>query len=293
MTASKSAAQTRYLITGAAGMLGQDLQLALAGRDVTALRRVELDITDADAVAAAVRGYDVVINAAAYTAVDQAEVEEETNYAINATGVANLARACKAEGAKLVHYSTDYVFKGKASKPYDEDAPRDPINAYGRAKAAGEVQALDLHPDGVYVLRTAWLYGGGGANFAKTMVKLAETKPEITVVDDQVGQPTYTRDLAKQTVRLLDADAPAGIYHATNSGQCTWFDFAREIFRLAGHDPERVQPTDSSSFERPAARPAYSVLGHRRWLEAGIPEMRDWRKALADAAENGVLTSEW
>lgn len=192
-----------------------------------------------------------------------------------------------------MHYSTDYVFKGNASKPYDEDAPRDPINAYGRAKAAGEVKALDLHPEGVYVLRTAWLYGAGGPNFAKTMVKLAETRPEITVVDDQVGQPTYTRDLAEQTVRLLDADAPTGIYHATNSGQCTWYEFAREIFRLAGHDPERVQPTDSSSFVRPAARPAYSVLGHRRWLEAGVPEMRNWRTALAAAAADGVLTSEW
>lgn len=286
-------AQTRYLITGAAGMLGQDLQLALAGRDVTALRRADLDITDADAVAAAVEGHDVVINAAAYTAVDQAEDDEDAAYAINATGTEHLARACAATGARLVHYSTDYVFQGDASEPYDEDAPRDPLNAYGRTKAAGEQLALDAHPEGVYVLRTAWLYGGGGPNFAKTMVKLAETRPEITVVDDQLGQPTYTRDLAEQTVALLDADAPAGVYHATNSGECTWFDFAREIFRLAGHDPERVQPTDSSAFERPAARPAYSVLGHRRWLEAGIPEMRDWREALADAAENGVLTSGW
>lgn len=286
-------AQTRYLITGAAGMLGQDLQLALAGRDVTALRRADLNITDADAVAAAVEGHDVVINAAAYTAVDQAEDDEDAAYAINATGTEHLARACAATGARLVHYSTDYVFQGDASEPYDEDAPRDPLNAYGRTKAAGEQLALDAHPEGVYVLRTAWLYGGGGPNFAKTMVKLAETRPEITVVDDQLGQPTYTRDLAEQTVALLDADAPAGVYHATNSGECTWFDFAREIFRLAGHDPERVQPTDSSAFERPAARPAYSVLGHRRWLEAGIPEMRDWREALADAAENGVLTSGW
>ncbi|NLT26856.1 MAG: dTDP-4-dehydrorhamnose reductase [Microbacteriaceae bacterium] len=274
-------------------MLGQDLQLALAGRDVTALRRADLNITDADAVAAAVEGHDVVINAAAYTAVDQAEDDEDAAYAINATGTEHLARACAATGARLVHYSTDYVFQGDASEPYDEDAPRDPLNAYGRTKAAGEQLALDAHPEGVYVLRTAWLYGGGGPNFAKTMVKLAETRPEITVVDDQLGQPTYTRDLAEQTVALLDADAPAGVYHATNSGECTWFDFAREIFRLAGHDPERVQPTDSSAFERPAARPAYSVLGHRRWLEAGIPEMRDWREALADAAENGVLTSGW
>ncbi|RRJ86789.1 dTDP-4-dehydrorhamnose reductase [Gulosibacter macacae] len=284
---------TRYLITGAAGMLGQDLQRALAGRDVTALTRADLDITDQDAVTRAVEGYDVVLNAAAYTAVDNAETDEDAAYAINATGTANLARAAAAAGAKFVQYSTDYVFQGNASEPYDEDAPRDPLNAYGRTKAAGEEQALEVHPDGTYVLRTAWLYGAGGPNFAKTMVKLAGSHPEITVVDDQLGQPTYTRDLAEQTVRLLDAEAPAGIYHATNSGECTWFDFAREIFRLSGNDPERVKPTDSASFVRPAARPAYSVLGHRRWAEAGVPEMRPWLEALETAAEDGVLTETW
>lgn len=284
---------TRYLITGAAGMLGQDLQRALEGRDVTALRRQDLDITDADAVAKAVDGYDVVLNAAAYTAVDDAETDEDAAYAINATGPANLAKACAAAGAKLVHYSTDYVFQGDADEPYDEDTPRNPLNAYGRTKAAGEEQALAAHPEGTYILRTAWLYGAGGPNFAKTMVKLAGSHPQITVVDDQRGQPTYTRDLAAQTVAMLDAGAPAGIYHATNSGECTWFDFAREIFRLSGNDPERVAPTDSSAYSRPAARPAYSVLGHRRWHEAGLAPMRPWTEALEAAAADGVLTAEW
>lgn len=284
---------TRYLITGAAGMLGQDLQRALEGRDVTALRRQDLDITDADAVAKAVEGYDVVLNAAAYTAVDDAETDEDAAYAINATGPANLAKACAAAGAKLVHYSTDYVFQGDADEPYDEDTPRNPLNAYGRTKAAGEEQALAAHPEGTYILRTAWLYGAGGPNFAKTMVKLAGSHPQLTVVDDQRGQPTYTRDLAAQTVAMLDAGAPAGIYHATNSGECTWFDFAREIFRLSGNDPERVAPTDSSAYPRPAARPAYSVLGHRRWHEAGLAPMRHWTEALEAAAADGVLTAEW
>lgn len=284
---------TRYLITGAAGMLGQDLQRALEGRDVTALRRQDLDITDADAVAKAVDGYDVVLNAAAYTAVDDAETDEDAAYAINATGPANLAKACAAAGAKLVHYSTDYVFQGDADEPYDEDTPRNPLNAYGRTKAAGEEQALAAHPEGTYILRTAWLYGAGGPNFAKTMVKLAGSHPQITVVDDQRGQPTYTRDLAAQTVAMLDAGAPAGIYHATNSGECTWFDFAREIFRLSGNDPERVAPTDSSAYSRPAARPAYSVLGHRRWHEAGLAPMRPWTEALEAAAADGVLTAAW
>jgi dTDP-4-dehydrorhamnose reductase len=284
---------TRYLITGAAGMLGQDLQRALTGRDVTALTRADLDITDAEAVRAAIAGHDVVLNAAAYTAVDQAEEDEQAAYAINATGVEVLAKAAAEVGAKLVHYSTDYVFQGDATTPYAEDEPRDPLNAYGRTKAAGEKLALAAHPTGAYIVRTAWLYGGGGPNFAKTMVKLAGSHPEITVVNDQLGQPTYTRDLAEQTVRLLDGDAPAGIYHGTNSGETTWFDFAREIFRRSGNDPERVKPTDSTQFVRPAARPAYSVLGHDAWRAAGLEPMRNWQEALEAAAADGVLTAEW
>jgi dTDP-4-dehydrorhamnose reductase len=274
-------------------MLGQDRQRALTGRDVTALTRADLDITDAEAVRAAIAGHDVVLNAAAYTAVDQAEEDEQAAYAINATGVEVLAKAAAEVGAKLVHYSTDYVFQGDATTPYAEDEPRDPLNAYGRTKAAGEKLALAAHPTGAYIVRTAWLYGGGGPNFAKTMVKLAGSHPEITVVNDQLGQPTYTRDLAEQTVRLLDADAPAGIYHGTNSGETTWFDFAREIFRRSGNDPERVKPTDSTQFVRPAARPAYSVLGHDAWRAAGLEPMRNWQEALEAAAADGVLTAEW
>lgn len=282
---------TRYAITGAAGMLGQDLQQALAGREVTAFTRHDLDITDAAATAETLKGFDVIINAAAYTAVDDAETNEDAALAINGTGVANLAAAAAATGAKFVHVSTDYVFKGDATEPYGENDPRDPINAYGRTKAAGEVAALAAHPTGTYIVRTAWLYGAGGPNFAKTMVKLAGTHPEITVVNDQLGQPTYTRDLASQIVKLVDADAPAGIYHGTNSGTATWFDFAREIFRLSGNDPERVKPTDSTAFKRPAARPAFSVLGHDAWTAAGIEPMRPWLEALEQAAEDGVLAA--
>lgn len=291
---------TRYLVTGAGGMLAQDLLRILRDRAeadpeirIDARTRAELDITDAAAVDAAVADADVVLNAAAYTAVDKAEEDEDAAYAINATGVENLARAAARHGATLVHYSTDYVFHGDGTSPYAEDAPRDPLNAYGRTKAAGEQLALAANPDATYVLRTAWIYGLGGPNFAKTMVKLAGSHPEVTVVDDQLGQPTSTADLAAQTFALLDAHGPAGIYHATNSGECTWFEFAQAIFAEAGLDPERVKPTDSSSFVRPAARPAYSVLGHDRWAAAGIAPMRPWREALADAAREGVLTPEW
>lgn len=280
----------RVLITGANGMLGRDLQAALAGHEVTALARADLDVTDAAAVAAAVHGHDAVVNCAAYTKVDDAETHEDLAYAVNATGPSNLAAACAATGARLVTVSTDYVFDGDATEPYAEDLPRDPINAYGRTKAAGEELALAAHPVGTYVVRTAWLYGEHGPNFARTMLNLAKTKDAWSVVDDQLGQPTWTADLASQIVALLDAGAPAGIYHGTNSGQATWYEFARAVLEESGLDPERITPTDSASFVRPAPRPSYSVLGHDAWATAGIPEMRPWREALADAVRRGVFT---
>lgn len=281
----------RVLITGANGMLGRDLQAALAGHEVTALARADLDVTDAAAVAAAVRGHDAVVNCAAYTKVDDAEAHEDLAYAVNATGTANLAAACAETGGRLVTISTDYVFDGNATTPYAEDLPRDPINAYGRTKAAGEELALAAHPDGTYVVRTAWLYGEHGPNFAQTMLNLAKTKDAWSVVDDQLGQPTWTADLAAQIVALLESDAPAGIYHGTNSGQATWYEFARAVLEESGLDPERITPTDSTAFVRPAPRPTYSVLGHDAWATAGIPEMRPWREALADAVRRGTFTS--
>ncbi|TFC86132.1 dTDP-4-dehydrorhamnose reductase [Cryobacterium sinapicolor] len=280
---------TRYLITGAAGMLGRDLQAALAGRDVTASDRTELDITDRAAVLAGVVGYDVIINAAAYTKVDDAETNEDAAYAINATGPHNLALAASAAGAKLVQVSTDYVFDGSATDPYSEDTPLNPISAYGRTKAAGEAFVLAEHPAGSYIVRTAWLYGEHGPNFPKTMLKLAAARDTLSVVDDQVGQPTWTADLAAQIVALLDSDAPAGIYHGTSSGVTSWFGFAQAVFAAAALNPERVTPTDSSQFVRPAPRPSYSVLGHDAWAAAGLSPIRDWREALAVASEQGIF----
>jgi len=278
-----------YLVTGAGGMLGQDVQRALAGREVRALTRSDLDITDAQAVRDALEGVDVVINCAAYTNVDGAEDDREGAFRVNAEGPAVLAEACAEAGAVLVHYSTDYVFHGDATMPYPEDGPYDPLNVYGESKAAGERAITEANGERSYIIRTAWLYGIGGPNFAKTMAKLAATKPEITVVDDQRGQPTWTADLAEQTVKLLDANAPAGIYHGTNSGEATWFEFAQEIFAAAGFPRENVKPTDSSAFVRPAARPAYSVLGHDAWKRAGLTPMRDWREAFQAAVAEGLL----
>ena len=279
----------RYLITGANGMLGRDLQTALAGREVTTLGRTDLDVTDAAAVSAAVDGHDVVVNCAAYTKVDDAEAHEDDAYAVNALGAGNLATAAAAAGAKLVQISTDYVFDGHATAPYAESTPRAPISAYGRTKAAGEELVLMHNPGRSYIVRTAWLYGEHGPNFAKTMLALAASRETWSVVDDQLGQPTWTADLAAQIVALLDADAPAGVYHGTNSGSATWFEFARAVLEESGLDPERITPTDSSAFVRPAPRPAYSVLGHAAWAAAGLAEMRPWREALTDAVRLGVL----
>jgi dTDP-4-dehydrorhamnose reductase len=270
-------------------MLGQDLQQALAGRDVTALSRSDLDVTNLDAVRAAVAGHDVVINASAYTKVDDAEANEDLAFAVNATGAQNLAIAAAEGNARLVQVSTDYVFDGSATSPYDESTPLNPISAYGRTKAEGERLALAAHPDGTYIVRTAWLYGAGGPNFAKTMLRLAASHDTVSVVTDQLGQPTWTGDLARQIVELLDADAAPGVYHATNAGQASWFDFTQEIFRVVGLDPDRVKPTTSAEFVRPAPRPDYSVLGHDAWARAGISPMRNWRAALSAAHSAGVL----
>ncbi|MET4782113.1 dTDP-4-dehydrorhamnose reductase [Glaciihabitans sp. UYNi722] len=280
---------TSYLIAGAGGMLGQDLQRALAGRDVTAVTRADLDVTDLDAARVAVADHSVVINASAYTKVDDAETHEDEAYAVNAIGAQNLAIAARENAARLVQVSTDYVFDGSATSPYAETTELNPISAYGRTKAEGERLALAEHPSGTYIVRTAWLYGAGGPNFAKTMIRLAASHDTVSVVTDQLGQPTWTADLARQIVELLDSDAPAGVYHATNSGEATWFEFTKEIFLVAGLDPERVKPTTSADFVRPAPRPDYSVLGHDAWSRVGISPMRNWRAALSAAQSAGVL----
>ncbi len=281
---------TRYLITGAGGMLGRDLQTALADHSVTALIRLELDITDPLACAEAVAGHDVVLNAAAYTAVDAAETDEQQATLINAAGAENLARASAAAGAVLVQYSTDYVFSGDDAGPYPEDAQPAPVSAYGRSKAEGERRARAAHPEGTIVLRTAWLYGAHGPNFVRTMMRLYREQGAITVVDDQHGQPTWTRDLAEQTVRMLDTGLRCGTLHGTNAGATTWHGFARAIVENLGGDPDTVMPTDSAQFARPARRPANSVLAHDGWARLGLAPMRPWRAALDDAMAEGLFT---
>ncbi|MFG2557965.1 dTDP-4-dehydrorhamnose reductase [Streptomyces sp. NPDC048496] len=280
-----------WLVTGAAGMLGRDVLARLVGESVTvvAANRVALDIADPASVHAAFEFHHpaVVVNCAAWTAVDAAESQEEAALRVNGTGPEILAAACREHGAVLLHVSTDYVFAGDAGKPYPEDAAAGPRSAYGRTKLAGERAVSDTLPDTGYVVRTAWLYGAGGPNFVRTMIKLEGVKDTLDVVDDQRGQPTWTADLADRLVRLgqaaLAGTAPAGIYHGTSGGETSWFGFTREIFRLLGADPARVRPTTSDAFVRPAPRPAFSVLGHDRWAAAGMGSIRDWRAALEEA----------
>ncbi|MEF9903841.1 dTDP-4-dehydrorhamnose reductase [Streptomyces sp. P9-A2] len=280
-----------WLVTGAGGMLGQDVlaRLAAAGEQATPLDRTALDLTDADAVRRTLQRHRpaVVVNCAAWTAVDDAETHEAEALAINGDGPAHLADACARAGAVLLHVSTDYVFAGDATTPYAENAPTAPRSAYGRTKLAGEQAVLKTLPDSGYVVRTAWLYGTGGPNFVRTMIGLEGRRETLDVVDDQRGQPTWSADLAGLLLELgrgaLAGTAPAGIYHGTASGETTWYGFTREIFRLLGADPDRVRPTTSEAFVRPAPRPAYSVLGHERLAAAGIEPPRDWRAALTEA----------
>ncbi len=235
--------------------------------------------------------HDVVVNAAAWTDVDGAEADEAAATAINGHAVARLAAACAGRGVPLLQLSTDYVFPGDGTAPYPEDAPTAPINAYGRSKLAGERAVLATERG--YVVRTAWLYGAGGGNFAATMLRLAGERDTLDVVDDQRGQPTWTVTLAERLVALGRAahagQAPAGVYHGTCSGETTWYGLARAVFVEAGLDPDRISPTTSDRYVRPAPRPAYSVLGHARWAAAGMAPMADWRNTLHEAFTAGVF----
>ena len=278
---------TTWLVTGAAGMLGRDVVDLLDQRPdtkIVGLVRSELDITDGAAVRAAMADHrpGVVVNCAAWTAVDDAESKEADALRVNGDGVRALAAACAAARARLIHVSTDYVFDGAASAPYAEDAMPAPRSAYGRTKLAGERAVRELLPASGYVVRTAWLYGAHGPNFVATMIRLAAERETVDVVADQRGQPTWSRDVAARIVALPDA-APPGIYHATSSGETTWYGLAKEVFRLLGADPDRVRPTTSDRFPRPAPRPAYSVLGHDAWHRAGLAPLRRWRPALGEA----------
>ncbi len=272
----------KVVVTGAAGQLGQDVvkELTRKNHEALGLDREQLDIT----VEADVQAYinevkpDVILHCAAYTNVDAAEENEEIAYQINAAGTEYLAKAAKQTGAKMLYISTDYVFDGTATDPYEVDEQTKPLGAYGRTKLAGE-DLLQKHVEQFFIVRTAWVFGVYGQNFVKTMLRLGEERGEVGVVHDQVGSPTYTVDLARFMVELMETEK-YGIYHATNSGVCSWYEFAVEIFKQAGLKVT-VKPLTSDQFPRPAARPKYSVLSKKRIDKEGFTHLRDWKEALA------------
>lgn len=279
----------RLLITGGQGQLAADLTGAFAGIDIHALGRADLDITAPDAVRAAMNDLrpTVVINTAAYHDVDRCESEPEMSFAVNSAAVQRLAAASDAVGALFVHLSTDYVFGGTRHRPYVEDDPVDPISVYGASKAAGEM-AIRVATGQHLIVRTTGLYGLAGrrtgrGNFVETMLRLAGRGKPINVVNDQTLTPSYTADVARRVAELVELGA-TGTYHVTSGGECSWYQFAAEIFRLAGARVN-LYPTQQTDRPAPARRPSYSVLGHRKMETLGLPPMRHWQAALAEYME--------
>jgi dTDP-4-dehydrorhamnose reductase len=274
------------LVTGAGGQLGRDLLDVFADHGVVGLTRAELDVADEAAVVAAVRDHapTLVVNAAAWTDVDGCEADPMRAHQVNALGPWWLARACRDVDATLVTLSTDYVFPGVAPRDaagrprgFTEFDPVDPINVYGRSKAAGE-QLVRATLPAHHVVRTAWVNGARGRNFVRTMLRIARERGEVRVVDDQVGSPTFTRDLAA-AIRQLAVSGRYGTWHRTNTGSCSWYDLAAATFELAGLDVQ-LSPQPSSALERPAPRPAWSVLDDTHALASGLDALPSWRDGL-------------
>ena len=274
------------LVTGANGQLGREMQRlsAVSPNNYTFTDVAELDVTDAGAVRQAVAQTraEVIVNCAAYTNVERAEEDEEAADRLNRGAAENLARAAEANGATLIHVSTDYVFDGTGHRPYTEDMATSPLGAYGRTKLAGE-EAVKASGCRYLILRTAWLYSEYGNNFLKTMLRLTSERETLRVVFDQVGTPTYAGDLALAIFSLIETGRYAGnegVYHFTDEGVCSWYDFAVEIAAAAGHDTCRIIPCHTSEYPTKATRPAYSVLDKTRFKETFQMDIPHWREAL-------------
>ena len=272
----------RILVTGASGQLGYDVERELERRGIEHLGTSsrELDITDRAAVEHLMQSYrpDAVIHCAAYTKVDLAEDEPERCWAVNADGTRNLAAACREIGAKLLYISTDYVFPGTGEQFRRTDDPVSPVNTYGRSKLAGELAVQSLL-EKYFIVRISWVFGKNGNNFVKTMLRLAETKAELSVVCDQIGSPTYTADLAPLLCDMVQTER-YGVYHATNEGTCAWSEFAEAIFELAGRQVV-VHPIPTSAYPTRAARPLNSRMSKECLHSNGFQELPEWKNALA------------
>ena len=272
----------RILVTGASGQLGYDVERELERRGIEHLGTSsrELDITDREAVERLMAAYrpDAAIHCAAYTKVDLAEDEPERCWAVNADGTRNMAAACRKTGAKLLYISTDYVFPGTVERSYETGDPTGPVNTYGRSKLAGELAVQSLL-EKYFIVRISWVFGKNGNNFVKTMLRLAETKAELSVVCDQIGSPTYTADLAPLLCDMVQTER-YGVYHATNEGTCAWSEFAEAIFELAGRQVV-VHPIPTSAYPTRAARPLNSRMSKERLRDNGFQALLEWKDALA------------
>lgn len=276
----------RWLITGGNGMLANDVrdQISARGHDVTSWDIDTLDITNSAQVFDLVTGFDAVVNCAAWVNAESAEENEAKAFALNSLGPAYLSAAAARTGAVIAHISTDYVFGGyERSAPFDEDSPAAPLSVYGRTKLSGE-WGVRAHNPRHYVFRTAWLYGSKGPCFPMTIAKFARDRDTLTVIDDQRGQPTWAKDVAAKLVEVVTADAPAGVYHLTSSGEASWYEFARAIAEADGTSPDKIAPITSAEFAQKAPRPAYSVLGHDRLRAAGIEPIGLWDERWTIAA---------
>ncbi|MDD2643231.1 MAG: dTDP-4-dehydrorhamnose reductase [Methanobacteriaceae archaeon] len=271
----------RILITGASGMLGHDLQRTLKNHELILYNSKNLDITNKNLVSEKINEMkpDILINSAAYTNVDDCETNYEEAHKVNALGPKNLATVCKDLKIPLVHISTDYVFDGKKTEPLKENDNLGPQTAYGKTKLEGE-QFIQKILDEYFIIRTAWLYGCDGNNFVKTMLNLSKSHNEINVVNDQIGSPTFTYDLAKGISEIIKTDK-YGVYHLTNSGSCSWYEFSKEIFKLANINV-KVTPVTTEEFPRPAPRPKYSVLSNDKWIKQGFKPLRNYKEALKE-----------
>lgn len=285
----------KWLITGANGQLGKCIQetLQTRGIDFIALSRTDLDIVNIELVKEIVKSVkpDVVINAAAYTNVEQAEVDSTEAFKTNQLGARNVAIASKSVGAKLVHFSTDYVFAGDAISPWQVHDPTGPLSIYGNSKLDGEREIQKEYSKNSIIIRTAWLYSVYGKNFYKTILNQALNSDEkVHVVCDQQGQPTSALDLAELTVNAVAKNVAPGVFHGTNAGSCSWFEFAKYIFEISGEDTDRVISVLSSEFATKVQRPKHSALDNRKWSEFGILPLGPWRESVRKALPDMMLS---
>lgn len=279
----------KVLVTGANGQLGYDVikRLEEKGMEYLGTDRETLDITNKDDVKKVIRDYrpDVVVHCAAYTAVDKAEDERELCHAVNVLGTRYIAEACKEIDAKMIYVSTDYVFDGEGDKPFNVTDKPNPINYYGKTKYEGELE-VQKRINKYVIVRISWVFGSNGNNFVKTMLKLGNERDEISVVEDQVGSPTYTYDLAELLLEMIETDN-YGVYHATNEGYCSWYEFACEIFRQAGMDV-KVNPIKTENYPTRAKRPRNSRIDKNNLISCHFKQMKKWEDALASYLNKNI-----